>query len=281
LVYIKEVKTDSEEYRIAQLLTQEDWISDQRNHCVPIVKLFDDHKNPQLSYIVMPFLRPADKPPFESVREIIDYVDQILEGLVFLHEKGVAHRDCVMNNILMDADAMYPEGFHPVTLGRTPDYSDQAKYKSRTIAGAKYYYVDFGISVYIPPELDGELVTGIFGRDQDPPELSDTVPYDPFKLDVFIIGNMFKQEFYLPFSNLDFLRDLIIPMTHPEPLERPSAETALGQWKRIRDTVSTVHREWRPRPRKEHPVGSVIFDAVSLHRVFMYFVRSLANRTPM
>ena len=80
LVYIKEVKTDREEHRIAQLLTQEDWISDPRNHCVPILKIFQDHTNRRISYIVMPFLRPADNPPFESVKEIIDYVDQILEA---------------------------------------------------------------------------------------------------------------------------------------------------------------------------------------------------------
>ena len=27
----------------------------------------------------MPFLRPANDPPFETVGEIIDYVDQVLE----------------------------------------------------------------------------------------------------------------------------------------------------------------------------------------------------------
>lgn len=96
----------------------------------------------------------------------------------------------------MDADAMYPEGFHPISLRRTQDYSSIATYESRTTAGAKYYYVDFGISVYIPEALRPKLVTGILGRDQDPPELSETVPYDPFKLDIFIIGNMFKREFY-------------------------------------------------------------------------------------
>ena len=79
LVYIKEIKTDCEEHRIAQLLTQEDWVNDPRNHCVPIVKIFKDHEDPRVSYIVMPFLRPADNPPFETVKEIIDYVDQILE----------------------------------------------------------------------------------------------------------------------------------------------------------------------------------------------------------
>ena len=85
VVYIKEVDTDSEEYRIAQLLTQEDWISDTRNHCVPIVKLFEDHEDHEVSYIVMPFLRPANNPSFETVKEIIDFVDQILE----------VHPDCL------------------------------------------------------------------------------------------------------------------------------------------------------------------------------------------
>ena len=79
LVYIKEIETNCEEHRIAQLLTQEDWINDPRNHCVPIVKIFQDYNDKRVSYIVMPFLRPADDPPFEAVKEIIDYVDQILE----------------------------------------------------------------------------------------------------------------------------------------------------------------------------------------------------------
>ena len=78
-VYIKEVATDSEELHIAQLLAQEEWVSDPRNHCVPVAKVFQDHKTPNVSYIVMPFLRPVDTPPFESVKEIIKFTDQILE----------------------------------------------------------------------------------------------------------------------------------------------------------------------------------------------------------
>jgi hypothetical protein len=96
----------------------------------------------------------------------------------------------------MDADAMYPEGFHPISLNHTPDYSGLAKYTSRTaVGGVKYYFIGFGISVHIPKNLGEQMVTGIMGRDRDPPELSETKPYDPFKLDVFIIGNMLKREF--------------------------------------------------------------------------------------
>ena len=97
---------------------------------------------------------------------------------------------------MMDADAMYPEGFHPVSLGHRPDYSGLARHISRTaVGGVKYYFIDFGISVHLPGDLRSKLVTGIDGRDRDPPELSDTQPYDPFKLDIFIIGNMFRREF--------------------------------------------------------------------------------------
>ena len=95
---------------------------------------------------------------------------------------------------MMDADAMYPEGFHPIRTMYKPDYSGFAPYISRADAGVKYYFIDFGISVRIPKYAYSKLVTGIMGRDQSPPELSKTVPYDPFMLDVYILGNMFKRE---------------------------------------------------------------------------------------
>lgn len=132
---------------------------------------------------------------------------------MFLHEKGVAHRydlklcfdcsilipppesDCVLHNFLMDPGAMYPEGFHPVQTAYKRDYSGFANYLPRSAVGVKYYFADFGISAHMPDADNPRLVTGEAGRDQDPPELSSTVPYDPFKLDIFVIGNMFKQEF--------------------------------------------------------------------------------------
>jgi len=276
-VYVKEVTTDSEELRIAQLLTEEESINDPRNHCVPVTKVFKDHENPALSYMVMPFLRPVDDPPFQYVKEIIEFTDQILEGLVFLHEKGVAHRDCVQKNLMMDADSMYPEGFHPVALDYKPDRSGDAKHTSRT-AEIKYYFIDFGISVHIPESLRPKLVTGLLGRDRDPPELSDRVPYDPFKLDIFIIGNMLKRDFYMMFSNVDFFKPLVEEMTRREPSLRPSAKDALARWQEIRTSISSINREWHPRLRTEHPIGALILDVASLHRFFMLYAKSLAKR---
>ena len=90
---------------------------------------------------------------------------------------------------------MYPEGFHPAQTAYKRDYSGIANHFPRSAVGVKYYFADFGISVHVPDADRPRLVTGDSGRDQDPPELSLTVPYDPFKLDIFIVGNMFKQEF--------------------------------------------------------------------------------------
>ena len=95
----------------------------------------------------------------------------------------------------MDANSLYPKGFHPVMDHYLPDSSDYAPYIARTQASVKYYYIDFGISVHIPPGSPSKLVTGRLGRDRDPPELASDDPYDPFKLDVFIIGNLFRTEF--------------------------------------------------------------------------------------
>ncbi len=54
-------------------------------------------------------------------------------------------------NIMMDAFAMYPSGFHPVNQNMKPDYSSQAKYSTRTECPPKYYLIDFGLSRHFLP----------------------------------------------------------------------------------------------------------------------------------
>ena len=52
---------------------------DPRNHSVHILDTFQDDRDEKISYIVMPFLRLMEDPPFETISEIIDFADQILE----------------------------------------------------------------------------------------------------------------------------------------------------------------------------------------------------------
>ncbi|KZT13120.1 uncharacterized protein LAESUDRAFT_690312 [Laetiporus sulphureus 93-53] len=275
LVYIKLVKTGDNESRIATMLSDPSFRDDPDNHSVPILDTFQDAKDKSISYLVMPFLRLIDEPPFALVGEVVDFVDQILKGLQFLHKHGVAHRDCTYKNLMMDASEMFPQGFHPVDQTSLPDGETTAPYYRRTDVHVKYYFVDYGISVHIPRDAQSKLVVGVNGRDQEVPELSDDTPYDPFKVDVFIIGNVFRHEFYEKYSNLDFLLPAMKSMLQNDPARRPSASEIVAQWQTIRDTISPVHLIWRLRPRAEGFVLTAINDTVSLVGSAAYFGRLL------
>jgi hypothetical protein len=92
-VYIKSVAIDSPELAIAEYLRS---VHDPTNHCVPILAVHkpagltetERHKLPpnfdvqeyiDEAYIVMPLLRAIDDPPFETVSDIVDLVNQLLE----------------------------------------------------------------------------------------------------------------------------------------------------------------------------------------------------------
>ena len=59
-----------------------------------------------------------------------------------------------------------------------------------------------------------------------------------------------------------------------DPEQRPTAGEAFAQWMTIREAISTVKKEWRPRQRNEDPVDKVTLDVVSLYQIFMHFARS-------
>ena len=96
---------------------------------------------------------------------------------------------------MMDADALFPKGFHPAVSAYDASSSEIAYPKRRRdVGGVRYYLIDFGISWRFEAGEERKI-TGMLGQDQDVPELSETVPYDPFLTDVFIIGNLMRKEF--------------------------------------------------------------------------------------
>ncbi|KZV68698.1 hypothetical protein PENSPDRAFT_753941 [Peniophora sp. CONT] len=272
MVYIKRIEAGNfREASLATALYADPLRQDPMNHTVPIYEVFSDPEAPDVSYMVMPFLRYPDDPPFESVGEVMEFVDQVLEGLVFMHDQGVAHRDCALANIMMDASRMYPDSFHPVHLDHAPDGFIRARRRPRSRAGVKYYFIDYGISSVFGPGQSGKLVTGVLGRDQDAPELSDVTPYDPFAVDVFLIGNMLRTTFLEIYSNTEFLKLLILRATHPTPSDRPTARDLLRLWVRERRHISFLDKAWRLQKRDELAVVSVARDCLSmLGSVFSY-----------
>lgn len=95
---------------------------------------------------------------------------------------------------MMDGCPLFPRGHHPVRLDYTPDAIFDAPYLTRQEHPVKYYFIDFGISSHFKA-TEVPLVVGTRGRDKTPPELSATRPYNPFSLDVFILGNVYLKDF--------------------------------------------------------------------------------------
>ena len=106
------------------------------------------------------------------------------------------YRDVAVQNIMMDGQVLYPDGFHPVRQRFTPDAVYHTTPLPRADHPVRYYYIDFDLSTRFAPG-ESHLVVGDQGRDMDIPELSAEVPYDAFKVDVFALGNMYYKEFYL------------------------------------------------------------------------------------
>ncbi|KAI0669476.1 kinase-like domain-containing protein [Trametes maxima] len=260
LVAIKSFLTEGQELHIAQFFTA---IRDPMNHCVPVHEILRDPYDPGFALMVMPYLRPCNDPEFSTIGDIIEFVDQTLEGLVFMHKHDVAHRDVAVANIMMDAKSLYPTGHHPIRLGYTSDGMYPVSPLPRAGRGVRYFYIDFGLSLQIPKGASS-LVIGDVGRNADVPELSDDVPYDAFKVDVFALGDLYSKEFEGKYSNVEFLLPIIEPMTQQQPAARPTAEQALREWEKRRVDIQDSLYRWRLGPKSEPTLERVVNDTVAV-----------------
>ena len=99
---------------------------------------------------------------------------------------------------MMDANEMYPEGFHPSDKEQLPSLLGKARHLQRIdVPSVKYYFVDFGISKWFVNKDLPRLILGGDGLDQEVPELhwELTRAYNPFCVDIFILGNLYKKSF--------------------------------------------------------------------------------------
>ncbi|KDQ64118.1 hypothetical protein JAAARDRAFT_27741 [Jaapia argillacea MUCL 33604] len=260
VVCLKRTKVHSLETEIARFLTSDSHQRDPKNHCVPILDTFSDPLEPGRAFIVMPLLRPFDDPEFAHIGEVLDFVGQTLEGIGFIHKMGVAHRDCADQNIMMDARTLYPRGWHPIRTNCGPDGVRELPPAARIDCPVRYYFIDFGLATRFLPGDSCEVV-GAKGRDQDVPELSNTIPYDPFKVDIFILGHLYQTDFHDKYLGLDFLLPLIRAMTNEDPNQRPTAQAAFNSFQSVYLSISTATSRARLR-RRDEPVHERIYNSM-------------------
>ncbi|KAI0827759.1 kinase-like domain-containing protein [Trametes gibbosa] len=237
-------------------------IHDHRNHCVAVHEILSDPFDPQLALMVMPYLRPCNNPEFGTIGDIVEFVDQTIEGLGFMHEHRVAHRDIAVANVMMDAKALYPNGHHPVRLGFSTDGRAPVSAFPRAGRNVRYFYIDFGWSSRFA-EGESTMVVGDVGRAYVP-EITSPVPHDAFKVDIFALGDLYSQEFEQKFNNVDFLLSLIEAMTQKEPGRRPTAQEVAREWEKTRTTLNESLLRWRLVPKGEAPLERMVNDTVAV-----------------
>lgn len=155
-------------------------------------------------------------------------------------------RDISILNVMMDAIPLYSKGlWHPRAPRMTRDFSRVAKHVSRTERPVRYFYIDFGLSRKYNPVDGPPRELPILGGDKSAPEFQEdgyNVASDPFRTDVYYLGNLFRITFlnvrrpaltnYCPsfidarcfqhYRSFEFMEQLVADMVHADPEKRPT-----------------------------------------------------------
>ncbi|KAJ7162161.1 hypothetical protein C8R46DRAFT_1222303 [Mycena filopes] len=219
--------------------------------------------DPQTQILVMPSFRELLHPGFETIGEI---------GLQFMHKHRVAHRDCTLQNIVMDGRPLFSEPWHPVWTYKSWDYSRRLGFHTRTQRPVKYYFIDFGIAKRYTPEQCPPLEPIHLGIDRTVPEFQgSSLEANPFPTDVYYIGNMIRKWFlqgsYRVYG-LEVVEPLINDMVQDDPTKRPTMDEVVKRFGDIRTGLSTS--QLRGRAIKQRTLPIVVF-----FRSFGYWARRI------
>jgi len=223
------------ELMVTQLFSSRELSRDPRNHCVPLLDIIEIPQNGQ-KVMVMPLLRPFNDPHFQTFGEFVAFFTQICEGLQFMHEQNIAHRDCTVNNIMFDSSEMYPQGFHPAQIDRSRNFKSRAKGYTRIQRPPHYYLIDFGLSRQYRSRKTLDLP--LRGGDKSAPEHRSVTQCNPFYTDIYYLGNLVRQEFIQKYIGFEFMQDMVNKMTHINPVKRPLIEDVIAKFSYIRKSLS-------------------------------------------
>ncbi|KAL4065250.1 hypothetical protein J3A83DRAFT_4360518 [Scleroderma citrinum] len=264
------------EVEIGHFLSSEPLRSDPTNHCIPIYDVLSIPDDKDKVIIVMPLLREYTSPPFGTVGESVECFRQLFEGLHFMHKHRVAHRDCMSLNIMMDANTLFVDPFHPIHHLMKRDFSGFARFKTRTERPVKYYLIDFGLSRRYDDSIAYPLEVPIWGGDKEVPEFQNSnEPRDPFATDVFYIGNTIRKDFVDSKANFEFMRPLIADMVQDDPSKRPTMDEVVMRFETIRKGLSTTKLRSRITRKKETVMEAAYLTVVHWSHRLKYVAKRL------
>ncbi|TFK77755.1 hypothetical protein K466DRAFT_508139 [Polyporus arcularius HHB13444] len=227
----------------------------------------------------MPLLREYDDPKLATVGEAMELFRQMFEGLQFMHEHHVAHRDISKLNVMMDSQPILPDSFHPQSPEMSRDMKRWLTPRSRTAHPVKYYITDFGLSTRYSAEETNPLEIPIFGGDRTVPEFQQdrTIPRNPFHTDIYYMGNFIRQYFMQEYTNFTFMEPLIATMVQDDPSKRPTMDDVVTSFKEILSKLSSWKLRERLVERKDNVAVNFLKD---LHHISFRTVPFLLTRRP-
>ncbi|KAI5115755.1 hypothetical protein M0805_002719, partial [Coniferiporia weirii] len=185
-------------------------------------------------------------------------------------------------NVMMDGRPLFgPDGFHPSHQHKkaVAPAEDASPQNRRDVGPINYYITDFGLSTHFENDVEPRLTTGAMAQDRDVPEISSYIPYDPFCVDVFTLGMVYKRNFLDVYTNTSFLAPLISRMTRKEPKERLTAGQALELFSQLVAETSGYSLRWRLCPSEERIVPRIARDIQSVLRELSFMTKSAATIT--
>ncbi|KAJ7117342.1 hypothetical protein C8R43DRAFT_104212 [Mycena crocata] len=213
-VMLKFSRTDLWEATIFEHLSS---IPDPDNHTIPLYDVITppskEDEPTQWCVVVTPRLTDCRNRHIDKLRDFVNFLTQVLEGICFMHRYNIAHTDVARTNIVWDARQNLPE---------------KGKAKKKPPPPIKYYFIDFGLACSYSSFEERGLVRGICGQHRNIPELSEEIPYDPFALDIRQIGEMLKRDYVEIYLGLDFLDPWLARLRDDDPAKRPTAPEALA-----------------------------------------------------
>ncbi|KAJ3864360.1 hypothetical protein EV359DRAFT_81484 [Lentinula novae-zelandiae] len=188
-----------------------------RNHALPMLQ--EIHCD-NLVFGVFPLVGSYFAPAwFSNIAQVLEAMSQVMEGVAFLHDHLVAHRDLFPSNFLSSRrNGLWIPG------------------KSQDFLRPRYYIIDFEWAVRFSPDSDPatRTVTGpplswdIYRR-PPPPEMLSELPYCPFKADVWQVGKSFIRIVEHIENQIPEILEILRKMSTDRAEDRSSAREAVSQ----------------------------------------------------
>ncbi|KAJ7186608.1 kinase-like domain-containing protein [Mycena filopes] len=236
-VVLKHVLNAETEMQIIEHLNSPSARADPRNRTIPLLDIITTPGSPG-SFLVMPRCREFTYPPFHCRNEFVEAMTQYMEGLQFMHDHNIAHFDIAPKNMVMDESRVIPNGSHFGHPRTHTGFYGVFSWKDRcSVAPVDYYFIDFDLSSYHPEGKDTARRCQTLRTFRSIPELSDTIPFNPFPVDIFQLG-LTLQELIDAYPALEEFRAVANTMTATDPAARPTAGNAAAQLRTIATSMS-------------------------------------------